>query len=472
MEPLKFLVPNGAQEKAIAAVGQGEYFIVIEAFANGVGKTAITFGILGAIIWGAPTSAFDYPLYTKYPARWPKLIRIVTESSLVSDIGPIQREAKRWWPKGRYEWFRGGKQYNQFFRTDTGFVGEVMTYEQAVKEFEGKTMGPTVFVEPPPREIFNACIARQRMGGMNILDMTPLTSSAWVMDELISRGEIIIEGKSVGKVLCINADIEENCIQHGKNGQLEHTDIVQIISRYDPDEIDARAHGKFMHLSGRIFKTFDRNVHVKEFAIQTENVSHGMIVDPAIGKPLAILWRFVDKAGVIHYYDESPEFEFNGAKDSNLSVSDYVQLIKSKEESRKIDSRILDRHFGNARRTLGGQTLKQEFEAAGLDFVDSYTMDPQSEVETGILRVKEYLKHDTSKPIDSLNCPKIVIHPRCKNTIAAFERWSRDAKTSKPQEDFKDFMDLVRYDVMSDPQVELPSSWPTNVSRPYHTVQS
>jgi len=466
--PLRFLVPNGAQERAIREIGNLENFITVLAYANGVGKTSIVFAILGAIMWGAPSSAFDYPLYQEYPKRWPKRIRIVTESELVSDIGPIQMEAAKWWPKGRYTWVKGGKQYNRFLYTDTGFFGEVMTNEQAVKEFEGKTIAINVFVEPPPKPIFNACVARQRMGGINIFDMTPLLSSAWVKDDIVDKPEIVVDGKPVGKAVCLHADIEDNCVEHGKNGQLQHDDIQRIIARYDPDEIEARAHGNFMHLSGRIFKTFDRSVHVakEEFEPPTdEPISIGMACDPAIAKPLAILWRYVDKAGVVHYYDEWPDFPFEGAKDSNLTVKDYADLIRAREKGRRVDSRILDRHFGAVRRTVGGLTLRQEFAEQGIEFSNSYTN--AEEIETGILKVKEYLAYDKSKPLDGLNRPKIRISPRCKNLIAALERWSRDPKTGKPMEDHKDFCDVLRYDLMSGPVVEDVSAWVPATSSGY-----
>jgi hypothetical protein len=453
-------VPNGPQEKAIAEIGSLENFITVLAYANGVGKTSIVFAILGAIMWGAPSSAFDYPLYTQYPKRWPKRIRIVTESSLVSDIGPIQMEAAKWWPKGRYQWIKGGKQYNQFLHTDTGFFAEVMTNEQALKEFEGKTIAINVFVEPPPKLIFNACVARQRMGGLNIFDMTPLMSSAWVKDDIVDKPEIVVDDKVVGRSLCIHADIEENCVEHGKNGQLQHNDIQQIIARYDPDEIEARAHGKFLHLSGRIFKGFDRSVHVAADEFEPpQGATIGMAVDPAIAKPLAMLWRYVDAAGVLHYYDEYPETTFEGAKDSNLTVTDYVQIIKARESGRPVQSRILDRHFGTARRTLGGKSLKEEFSDAGLDFRDSYQMD--EEIETGISKIKDYLRWDKTKPQDSLNRPRIRISPKCRNLIASLERWGRDAKTAKPLEQYKDFIDVLRYDVMSNPEIEVARVWNT-----------
>ena len=470
-QPLKFLIPNGAQEKVIREIGTLENFIVISCFANGVGKTAINLAILGAIMWGAPTTAFDYPLYRQYPERWPKLVRIVTEPALVGLMGPVQVESRLWWPQGRYEWSKGGKQHFAFFETDTGFKGEVMTYEQQVKEFEGKTNAINLFIEPPPQPILNASFARQRKGGINLIDMTPLTSAAYVKDELVDKPEIMVEGEVLGRVKCINADIEENCEEHGKNGQLKHRDILQMVSRYDPDELEARAHGNFMHLSGRILKDFDRKVHVREFEIPERGVSHGMVVDPAIAKPLMILWRFVDAAGIVHYYDEYPSTEFHKAKDSNLTVSDYVQLIKAKEEGRRMDSRVLDRHFGNARRTLGGKTLKEEFAEAGLEFSDSYTMDPQTEVEQGILRVKGYLKYDKTKPIDALNTPRVVIHPRCRNLISSAERWSRDPDTGKPNDEFKDPMDCLRYDLMTEPRVEEAVAW-ADRGRPSYGVNT
>lgn len=468
--PLKFLVPNGAQEQAIAAIGNLENFITVLAFANGVGKTSIVFAILGAIMWGAPTSAFDYPLYTEYPKRWPKRIRIVTESELVSDIGPIQQEAAKWWPKGRYTWLKGGKQYNKFLHTDTGFFAEVMTNEQALKEFEGKTIAINVFVEPPPKLIFNACVARQRMGGINIFDMTPLMSSAWVKDDIVDKPEIVVDGKTVGKSVCIHADIEDNCIEHGKNGQLQHNDIQQIIARYDPDEIEARAHGKFLHLSGRIFKGFDRNVHVAkdEFFPPQNGVSIYMAADPAIAKPMALLWSYVGADGVLNVYDESPDFQFEGARDSNLTVADYVGIIKQREAGRTVEVRILDRHFGNARRTLGGRSLKQEFGEIGLDFTDSYTAS--EEIETGILKIKSYLAWDKTKEQDALNRPRLLISPKCRNLIAALERWGRDPETGKPNDEYKDFVDVLRYTVMANPEVEQPSNWP-QPSGPYYGVR-
>lgn len=459
-EPLRFFQPNPAQRRYIEAVGDPEAFIVIFAAGNGVGKTAATAALIAALIWPelSPHGVFSSWVYSGW--RYPRDFRVISTPQEIAEGGSIQREFRRWFPVGQYAAIKNGKPYvSQYLAKD--FTVNLMSYDMAPEAFEGATNGLVVFNEPPPKPIFNACAARMRKGGRILFPGTPLMDAAWIMDELVSKAD----GKYIKLV---GGDIEENCREHSPTGLLAHADIERMVRNYDPDELEARRSGKFMHLSGRIFKTFDRAVHVAKEEITPPNgadASHAMIVDPAIGKPLAVVWRFVDRAGVLHYYDESPESDFEGAKDSNLTVRDYVQMFRALEEGRRIDTRILDRHFGNARRTLGGPTLKQEFAAVGeelgyeMDFQDSYALSPEVEVETGVLKVKDYLRYDKSKPLDALNRPRIIISPKCRNLIAAMERWSRDPKTSKPKQEYKDFCDLVRYDVMSEPGIEKARDW-------------
>lgn len=428
--------------------------------ANGIGKTACTAAILAAIIWPeiAPKDIFGSWIYQNWP--YPKDIRIISTPQQIQEGGSIQREIKKWFPKGEYSANKNGKPYiSQYLAKD--FTINIMSYDMDISAFEGATNGLVIFDEPPPKNIFAACAARMRKGGRLLFPGTPLMDAAWILDDLVAKAD----GEYIQLV---RGDIETNCAEHSVGGQLKHSDIERMIKSYDPDEVEARVKGQFMHLSGRIWKGFDRSVHVAKEPITPKNGEwlHVQVNDPAIGKPLALLWAQADPSGYIEIYDESPNFDFHGAKDSNLSVSDYVTHFKAKEEGRVIGLRILDRHFGNARRTLGGKTLKEEFLETGesmgypVEYVDSYHVgDNQSEVETGILRVKEFLKYDKTKPLDCLNRPKILISPTCTNTIAAIERWGRDPKTFKPKEEYKDFADLVRMLVMAEPKYEAGSEW-------------
>ncbi|MEK7126238.1 MAG: hypothetical protein AAB835_02005, partial [Patescibacteria group bacterium] len=178
--------------------------------------------------------------------------------------------------------------------------------------------------------------------------------------------------------------------------------------------------------------------------------------------PLFVIWAAVGPAGDILIYDEWHNYEFNKAKDPNFGVTEYKEQFKIKESVLKGQpiTRILDRHFGNQRRTMGGLTLKQEFANVGLDFQDSYSIgDIGAEVETGILKVKDALRYNDKRPVDSLNRPKLTVADHCTNTIHAMERWSRDPKSGKPKEEYKDGADDVRYLVMANPEQYKPVDW-------------
>lgn len=456
MEPLRFFRPNDAQIRYIESIKKADSDVCLFPAGNWCGKTAVAIVCLAAAIWPemAEDEIFNHPLFKKWP--YPKNARIITTPKEMSLTGSIQKEIKTWFPTGQYNFSNQGKMYPSLF-TARGWTIDSMTYDQAITEFEGGTFGIVIENEPPPEAIYEAMEKRKKFGGKTLMPMTPLGDSAWVWDKLVKND-------GLNGVYVTYGDTEDNCREHSKYGVIPHEAIERMASKCDPDDKEARLHGKFMHLSGQIFKTFKREVHTFKLDTDVSNFLSGketyQIVDPAIGKPLACIWAAVGATGVIEIYDEYPlGIEFNGAKDSNLTVSDYAALFRQKEEGRKIQTRILDRHFGNARRTLGGLTLKQEFGEVGIDFIDSYTTDDKTEIETGILKVKDLLRYNTDKPIDSLNRPRIMIADHCTNTIHAMERWRRDAKTGKPMEEYKDFADVIRYLAMANPEIEPHRPW-------------
>ncbi len=421
--------------------------------------------IFAAAMWpGMAPAALSIPSFKAW--KYPKRARIYSGPAELEEIGSLQTAIKRLFPKDHYEAVKGRYSYPSVFHTDTGWVLDLFSYERDAKEAAGPNIGLQGFNEPPPEPLYKEAVARSRSGGYIIGGFTSLLDNVWVVDGLLNKAD----GKNIRVRYGSSC---ENCKQHGVNGNLEHEQIEKVLSQYDPDEREARFTGKPLSMSGRIFKRFDHSVHVAKEPFEPptdQQISLGMVVDPAIGKPFAMLWRWVDKTGTVHYYDEYPHVPFQGAKDSNLTVKEYADLIRVQENGRKVDSRILDRHFGNVRRTTGGLTLKQEFDEQGLEFTDSYALSGD-EIETGIKKVLEYLRYDAAKPIDSANRPKIVISPTCTNLIAAFKSWGRDPKTLKPKEEFKDFMDLVRYDLMSNPIVEVDRPW-VEGRKPFYGVQS
>ena len=458
-EKLRYFVPNGAQIKFIEAFKKPGKKTIIFAAANGIGKTCSAMVMLAAVIWPelAEHKVFDGIMFKHWndeyfgSPKFPKRIRIISTSKEIEEIGSVQEEIRKWFPKGRYWGEKSGKPYVSKYRTDNGWLIDIMSYDMDKQQFEGATLGIVLFNEPPPKLIYTACMLRLRMGGKVLMPMTPLFDAGWIQDD-------IIDGEHTEKVEVIEAGIEENCIEHGTNGILKHADIEQMIEDCDEDEKEARIHGKFMHLANRIFSVFNRSVHVaKEIIVppKTLEVETYQIVDPAAGKPFAIIWAYTDKSGFKHIYDEWPNTDFTKLKESKETVATYKELFKTKETiggvRRKVDVRILDRHYGNNRSEQTGLTLKENFEDEGIDFIDSYNCD--NEVETGIQKVKDDLGYNKKEPLSALNRPKLIISPHCTNTIKSMEKFCRN-HLGRPKDDhWKDFCDVVRYYCVYSPEL-------------------
>lgn len=443
-ERFAFFEPNGPQEKFIQLIGPGRIMVGILSAANGIGKTTLVANILANLFFGSQSKFFDHPIFHHWP--YPKRVRYITDPKLVEEIGPFHGEIEKWWPRGRYQALKCGKTFYSQYKAN-GWILDVMTNDQDVRQFEGGTFGLIIFDEPPRRGIWHACVSRLRLGGMLLPFMTPLTEAAWFFDEVVPR-----HADSV-----VYASIEENCKQHGIRGQLEHDRIEAMIREMDADEVEARAYGKAMYLKGLIYKTFEHRVHVLREPVKVPaGATVWQSVDPATSKPFAGVWAMPDSDGTLYIVDEYPREDFLKAGDNGFSNEDYTRVFKDIETGWKVDGhRIMDRHFADVRAASNKKTLREEFSDIGMDYEASYACS--EEVQTGILKVREYLNYDTSKPISALNRPKLYINPNCTNTIRSFQRWARDPKTHEPNDDrFKDHMDCVRMLCMAEPKVEQP----------------
>lgn len=443
----KYFEPNGPQERFIKLTGKDDLFVGILSAANGIGKTTLIVNFLANVIFGPQNRFFDAPIFRHWP--YPKRIRFITDPKLVEEIGPFHSEIKKWWPRGRYEALKGGKSYFSQYKAN-GFIVDVMSYDQENKQFEGTTLGAVLFDEPPVRSIWNASIARLRQGGIALVFMTPLTGAAWFFDEVVPRH---LEN-------VVYADIEENCRQHGLRGQLEHEHIQRVIGEMDPEEVEARAHGKAMYLQGLIYKMFDPRVHVlDQHFTPPPGAQIWQIVDPHADKPFACIWGFADATGTLFQVDEWPNEDFYKMHNCTLGIQDYKRLFAQKEQGWQVTKRIMDRHFAEVRTVHTRKTLREEFSSVGLNYELSYHGGVE-EVDVGIVKVRGYLGFDVNKPLDGLNRPAYYVSPKCTNTIKSFQRWALDPQTGKPKDEFKDFMDTVRYWVMANPKHSPPSPQP------------
>lgn len=209
--PLKYFIPNGAIEKLIAEVGQenGKWVYVLAA-SNSLGKTAAAIAMLGACIWGPPNKYFEYPRFQKW--KFPKKFWYMSELSTLkefvcgSGIDGDSSEIMKWFPEGRFSMAKNGKDYYSSLTTDNGWLGTFKTYDMDAKMFESDKIGVGIFDEPPPKQLYNAVLSRLTLGGIIIMPMTPLYSSAWVKDDLVDHA-----GEPGSPVYVLEGDVEQNC---------------------------------------------------------------------------------------------------------------------------------------------------------------------------------------------------------------------------------------------------------------------
>jgi len=445
----QFYEPNEPITKLIQLLGiptekgEASNLLYILSAANGIGKTTALVNIARALMFGSDNSYFKLPLFEKWP--YPKRIRFLSEPSQIEEGAAFPTEIEKWWPKGRYHVFKDSKHYAKRYKAGD-WILEVMTYEQDAKQHEGANLGCVMFNEPPPENLWTPNISRLRAGGIAIVGMTPLTEAGWFFDRIVPRHENFI----------VYADVEKACKQHGVRGHLEHQDIERMISEYDEDEKEARIEGKAMYLKGLIYKTFNPAVHVLKTPIQAPaNATIYQAVDPHTDKPFASIWAFVDARGDIYIVDEWPNVDFYKWRNCQLTIRDYKKIFSDKEQGMQVYKRIIDRHFADVRSTVNKKTLREQLrDDVDLEFYPSY--QALEEVETGILKVRDYLKYDPNRALDTLNKPRLFINPHCANTIKSFLRWSRDPLKGDPQDAYKDFMDCVRYLCMDSPEIDQP----------------
>lgn len=440
-ERISFYEPNEPISRLVKMAGTENNLLYILSAANGIGKTTALVNIAGNIMFGPQNRFFKYPLFENWP--YPKRLRFVSEPSQVKESGPFPTEVGKWWPKGKYVAQKDGQHYASIYKAGD-WILEVMTYEQAKEQHEGANLGCVMFNEPPPQHLWTPNISRLRDGGIGIVGMTPLTEAGWFFDSVVPRHLPFV----------VYADVETACKQHGVRGHLEHDQIKKMTDEYSPEEREARMEGKAMYLKGLVFKTFNANVHVLKTPVQpTLHSTLYNVVDPAADKPFFAIWAYPQKNGDIVIVDEHPNEDFFKMHNCQWTKEDYKRMYAAKEHGFEI-KRVIDRHFADAVTAANKKTLRQELEEIGMHYEPSYSA--QEEVETGVLKVREFLAYDSTKEITSINRPRIYINPHCLNTIKAFQYWAIDPKNGKYKDEYKDPMDCVRYLLMANPHQDEP----------------
>ena len=333
-------------------------------------------------------------------------------------------------------WETGYDKQLRVLRFKNGSIFQFMTYEQERRRMGGATLHRVHYDEEPPYSIRGENAMRlMRLGGDELLTMTPLEGFTWTYDEIWEkRGKEIkkdvFESKDIGTVL---VDIEDNPAIDDK--KRDYT-----LSLYPEDERKARKTGRFIPLEGMIFKRFNETQHVVEQLPQLPQNKNVIIgIDPGFGEACAVIWTYLSPNDKMVIFDE---LFLQGQIIEQ--VCEQIKLVNALHNIEPIYY-VIDPHARN-KNPQTGRSDQQEFADHGVVCIPG-----QDSVRTGLNAMATRLENDA-----------LFIWDNCVNTIREFKkyRWKaqkRDDMDTKPKPVKKDdhLLDALRYVVMSRPYVPV-----------------
>jgi hypothetical protein len=367
---------------------------------------------------------------------------------------------------------------------------KLMSYEMEPPKWEGYTWDGFAFNEPPPRYAFIATKRGMMKEGAPLLfALTPI-EEPYIKEEIYDAPNAVhitresdlgkLTQESIAVVTCDLADTPYISQQQ--------KDL--FVAGLDEDEIEARQHGRFLHLMGRVYKNFQRSIEVeidgkKRFVQHHVLNAHKWIdedgkeqpgwydlhpewmkypafcvLDPHDRKPFAIGWGVVTPRNEKVFLCEWPDFDITKIRSYKATMDEYCEIINGVEDElwktttegmvygfgrrpSPVVWRIMDPNFGRAKKATTGTSVEDEFAERGLYFDTSVDDDIQS----GHIAVRNAFGNE-----------ELFYLETCKNIIKATENYTWEeyrGKTDhspkeKPRDKYKDFMDVVRYAIKSE----------------------
>lgn len=225
-----------------------------------------------------------------------------------------------------------------------------------------------------------------------------------------------------------------------------------------PIEYESRIEGTPKHFAGVVFEELDRAVHVCEHFTVPIHWSFYEGLDPSEGKPVA--WGFFavnqDEYELTNHRTVNKIYWIDYLKLEGMPISDIVREVNKKRADlgyRRPIFCVIDKKYGN-RTMQGGEeqttwlSKLQEYDPE-INFVQSSSK--QGTIEIGESIVKEYLKSKFNQLKDKSE-PVLQIFDTCEhkddpfNPISHMFNYAKDEdKPSKRTEEYKDFVDVLRY---------------------------
>ena len=343
--------------------------------------------------------------------------------------------------------------------------------------FEGWSAHAIHCDEEVSEAIFNTLLARlSDFSGRLILSFTTLQGYTHLINSLLKGAETV--EKKYSKLLGRDLPIEQvsanwpDCrIYYFWSEMSPFVNANELVRTYSKQPLEvklARLYGiPSKAVEGR-FPKFNREVnvipHEKIPFIQDDSipVTRYFVADPGGSKPWVCIWAGVMRHRSIYIYREFPDSTMgqwalphvNGVGKSvgkpgpaqrplGWGYNQYREHFEDLENEEEIFERIVDPRMGAAtvREKEGESNIITTM--ANLGFV--MRPAPGVEIESGIAKINDALSWNDTEEMTDENKPKLYVSDRCDTTITCLLEYSGQSRA----EHFKDFIDTVRYLMVS-----------------------
>lgn len=253
----------------------------------------------------------------------PNVGRIIAQNyqqAVQQTIVPLIEE---WAPAGSYKFKTDNRGIPTIILWTNGSKTFLMSNDQDDMAFEGPK-GHYVWADEPIDK--NKYVGLKRglvdFSGHMFMTMTPLTQP-WIHDVVVNRAN---EGD--GQVRLFKFSIWDNCIDNG--GYLRREDINEFLADLNEYELEARLHGNFLHLAGKVFKEWTPE---EPYWIPARKLPDSWprvcVIDPHPRKPVAVAWLAISPDDVVYVYRD--------LYDSKLvTINEVSERIKQLENWKEV----------------------------------------------------------------------------------------------------------------------------------------
>lgn len=319
---------------------------------------------------------------------------------------------------------------------NNGSEFNILSGQQDKLVFEGWVGNWSWIDEPCSQDIYNAT----RRGllkneGDLWFTLTPLTEP-WLFNDLYQPW---VAGER-DDMAFFRIDIWDNAVSNG--GYIPDAAIKDFIKDLPEDEREARIHGNFRFLSGRIYPQYDPNIHVvKEFPIPKDwPVWEG--IDPHLQKEHAYCQWAISPNDEIYVCKEIYE---------KVTIPELAMKIQQARKGKKIVCTLIDTS-AETPDSISRMTPRRVLEQHG---IRTRLAQKSGKLYHGIHLMRDLLTPKLTNLGDLR--PRFFVFDSCKRHQKEFMNYVQDDRTTEyiikdtPRKIWDDMMDLDRYFVIENP---------------------